>query len=81
MIVAARNPSQNLVLMAARITMNSPTNPLVPGVPALAIAKSIAEAANFGMVLTTPPVVRDQAAVHAVVEHAHARNRAAETKP
>ena len=35
--------------------MNSPTNPLVPGRAALAIAKSIANAAKRGMVLTTPP--------------------------
>ena len=55
MIVAARKPSQKLTLIAARMTMNSPTNPLVPGRPALAIAKNIARAANVGMVLATPP--------------------------
>ena len=35
--------------------MNSPTNPDVAGSPALAIANSIMNAANFGIVLTTPP--------------------------
>ncbi len=35
--------------------MNSPTKPLVAGRPALAIANSMKNAANFGIVLTTPP--------------------------
>ena len=35
--------------------MNSPTKPLVPGRPQLAIAKSTKNAANFGIVFTTPP--------------------------
>ena len=55
MIVAARKPSQKFTFTAARITMNSPTKPLVPGSAALAIEKSMANAANFGMVLTPPP--------------------------
>ena len=54
-MVAARNPIQKLALTAARITMNSPTNPLVPGSPAFAIANSIVSAANLGIVFTTPP--------------------------
>ncbi len=37
------------------MTMNSPTKPLVPGSPQLAMANSIISAANFGMVFTTPP--------------------------
>ena len=35
--------------------MNSPTNPEVPGRPALAMAKNTMNAANHGMTLTTPP--------------------------
>ena len=35
--------------------MNSPTKPEVAGRPAFAIANSIMNAANFGIVLTTPP--------------------------
>ena len=35
--------------------MNPPTKPLVPGRPALAIAKTIVSAANLGIVFTTPP--------------------------
>jgi hypothetical protein len=35
--------------------MNSPTKPLVPAGPALAIANSMKNAANTGIVLTTPP--------------------------
>src|SRR4029079_8807894 len=53
-VTAARKPTQKFALTAARITMNSPTNPLVPGKPALAIANSIASAAKRGIVLTNP---------------------------
>ena len=35
--------------------MNSPTNPLVPGNPELAMKNSTASAANHGIVLATPP--------------------------
>ena len=35
--------------------MNSPTNPLVPGRPQLAIENSTQNAANHGITLTTPP--------------------------
>ena len=55
MIVAAVKPSQKFTLTDARITMNSPTKPDVAGRPALAIANSIMNAANLGIVFTTPP--------------------------
>ena len=35
--------------------MNSPTKPLVPGRPQLAIENSTKNAANHGIVLATPP--------------------------
>ena len=35
--------------------MNSPTKPLVPGRPELAMKNSTAKVANHGMVLATPP--------------------------
>jgi hypothetical protein len=54
-VIAAAKPSQKLTLTEARITRNSPTKPDVPGRPAFAIAKSIMNAANLGIVLTTPP--------------------------
>src|SRR5487761_600285 len=54
-VTAAAKPSQKSAFTAARITRNSPTNPEVPGNPAFAIANSIMNAANFGIVLTTPP--------------------------
>ncbi len=37
------------------MTKNSPTNPEVPGRPEFASANSTMKAANFGMVLITPP--------------------------
>ena len=37
------------------MTMNSPTKPEVPGSPEFASANSTMKAANFGMVLMTPP--------------------------
>ena len=43
------------IMRSARMTRNSPTNPEVPGKPALANAKNAINAANFGMVFTTPP--------------------------
>ena len=54
-VVAARNAIQKFAFMAPMMTMNSPTKPLVAGRPQLAIANSIMNAANFGMVFTTPP--------------------------
>jgi hypothetical protein len=54
-VVAAAAAYQTLVLTAPRITMNSPTKPLVPGSPEFAIANSMNRAANTGMVLATPP--------------------------
>ena len=53
--MAATKPSQKFTWTAARITRNSPTNPDVAGSPELAIANSIMNAANLGMVFTTPP--------------------------
>ena len=55
------------------MTRNSPTNPDVAGSPALAIENSIMNAANFGIVLATPPKSAMQMRVHAVVQHAHAQ--------
>src|ERR1700733_3554526 len=52
---AVRNAYQTLALNDARVTKNSPTNPDVPGNAAFAIANNTMNAANFGMVLTTPP--------------------------
>ncbi len=46
---------QKLYLIAPTMTMNSPTKPLVAGSPQLAMANSIMNDANLGMVLTTPP--------------------------
>ena len=46
---------QKLNFIAPMMTRNSPTNPLVAGRPQLAIANSIMNAANFGIVFTTPP--------------------------
>ena len=43
-VVAARNPVQKLNCTAPRMTMNSPTKPLVAGRPAFAIANSIRNA-------------------------------------
>ncbi len=54
-VVAAAAAIQKSYFTAPRITMNSPTNPLVAGRPALAMANSMKNAANFGIVLTTPP--------------------------
>jgi hypothetical protein len=54
-VSAARNAYQKFALNAARITRNSPTNPDVPGKPALARANSTMNAPNTGMVLITPP--------------------------
>src|SRR5260370_41669144 len=54
-VVPARKAYQTLALNDARITKNSPTNPEGAGNPALAIANNTMNAANFGMVLTTPP--------------------------
>ena len=41
--------------MVPMTTRNSPTNPLVPGKPELAIANNMKKAANTGILLTTPP--------------------------
>ncbi|MND03333.1 hypothetical protein D3C83_231040 [compost metagenome] len=54
-VVAARNANQKFTLIVPRMTMNSPTNPLVPGSPELAIAKRTKNAANTGILLATPP--------------------------
>jgi hypothetical protein len=54
-VVPATRASQKLVFMAPMMTMNSPTKPLVAGRPQLAMAKSIVNAANLGMLFTTPP--------------------------
>ena len=53
-VIAAKNATQRLVLKLAKITVNSPTNPDVPGIAALASAKNTIKVANFGMELTTP---------------------------
>src|SRR5260364_190628 len=52
---AASRPIQKLNRTAARITINSPTKPEVPGSPQFAIENSSDNAANFGITLTTPP--------------------------
>src|SRR5260370_483079 len=52
---AAATDIQKFALKALRIIMNSPTNPEVPGSPALDIAKIIKNAAKTGMVFATPP--------------------------
>ena len=54
-VVAAAKAIQKLAFIAPRMTMNSPTKPLVAGRPQLAIANSIMSEANFGIVFTTPP--------------------------
>ena len=54
-VLAATSASQKFAFIAPMITRNSPTKPLVPGRPALAMAKSMVKEANFGMVFTTPP--------------------------
>jgi hypothetical protein len=51
----ARAAYQKLALKDARITRNSPTKPEVPGRPEFASANNTKNAANFGMVLITPP--------------------------
>ena len=53
-VIAAKNAIQKLILKLAKITVNSPTNPDVPGIAALASAKNTIKVANFGMELTTP---------------------------
>src|SRR5574344_1006549 len=53
--LAANTPIQKLNLTEAMITIHSPTKPAVAGKPQLAIENSKANAANFGMVFTTPP--------------------------
>ena len=54
-VVAARKATQKLKSTAPSTTMNSPTKPLVPGRPALAMANSMKKAANLGILFTTPP--------------------------
>ena len=54
-VEAAAKAYQKLTLIAPNMTMNSPTKPLVPGKPLLAMANSMKKAANTGIVLTTPP--------------------------
>ena len=54
-VVAATAAIQKFTFTVPRITIHSPTNPAVPGRPQLAIANSTAKAANFGIVLATPP--------------------------
>ncbi len=54
-VVPARNAYQTFALNDASITRNSPMNPEVPGSPEFASANSTMKAANFGMVLITPP--------------------------
>ena len=41
--------------IAPSVTRNSPMKPLVPGRPELAMANSMKNAANTGILLTTPP--------------------------
>ena len=53
-VIEAKNAIQRLILKLAKITVNSPTNPDVPGIAALASAKNTIKVANFGMELTTP---------------------------
>ena len=53
-VIEAKNATQRLILKLAKITVNSPTNPDVPGIAALASAKNTIKVANFGMELTTP---------------------------
>ena len=50
-----KHEGRRATFIAAMITMNSPTKPLVAGRPEFAMTKSIMKEANFGMVLTTPP--------------------------
>jgi len=54
-LLAAANAYQKFSSIVPRITRNSPTNPLVPGKPELAIANSTKKAANTGIRFTTPP--------------------------
>ncbi|MNS66001.1 hypothetical protein D3C72_991950 [compost metagenome] len=54
-VVAAPRAIHGFRWNAARMTMNSPTKPLVPGRPALAMKNSMAKVANHGITLTTPP--------------------------
>ena len=53
-VIAAKNATQRLILKLAKMTVNSPTNPDVPGIAALASAKNTIKVANFGMELTMP---------------------------
>ena len=53
-VIAAKNATQRLILKLAKMTVNSPTNPDVPGTAALASTKNTIKVANFGMELTTP---------------------------
>ena len=53
-VIAVKNAIQRLILKLAIMTVNSPTNPDVPGIAALASAKNTIKVANFGMELTTP---------------------------
>ena len=54
-VVAASAAYQKLTFIAPNVTRNSPTKPLVPGRPELAIANNMKKDANTGMVFTTPP--------------------------
>ena len=54
-VVAARNAYQKFTFIEAMMTMNSPTKPLVPGNPELAMANSMKKAAKAGMRCATPP--------------------------
>ena len=53
-VIAAKNATQRLILKLAKMIVNSPTNPDVPGTAALASTKNTIKVANFGMELTTP---------------------------
>ena len=52
---ASQNAPAKSALNKPSKTRNSPTKPDVPGNPEFARANSIMNAANMGMVLTTPP--------------------------
>ena len=54
-VIAAANATSGWCWKLARMTMNSPTNPDVPGRPAFAMAKNTKKAPNQGITFTTPP--------------------------
>ena len=54
-VKAAPKPISGFCWKLANTTRNSPTKPLVPGRPQLAMAKNTQNSANHGMTLATPP--------------------------